>query len=247
MKIAWCEQSGLIQDRQFLKDELLSNGIDFYRYNWKYDSKDVHANVFADSNTKLSWSKGRELLYYAALENDYDYFIFVDDDLGFDCGISRALKIIISTLSEYVPSILTIRSDKWHEQRLKWFTKPVVFAFIVDLQFQCIDRNTARNTFPVKFDGGWGTLWYPMLWCDKKRKPVITVRSMLLKNLNSTIDGNYGGIENRNSADIWRRSSAFMSFHARLLSKFIGFRKTIIWLNFVYALLLTPKPVSRKF
>ena len=246
MKIAWCEQSGLIQDRHSLKSELIKNGIDFFRFNWKHGTEDQHSNVFSDKADKLSWSKGRELLYSTALLGDYDYYIFVDDDLQFDRPIPEALYKIKEILENYRPSILTIRSDKWQERRTKSLKNPLIFTFVVDLQFQCLEKAVASKTFPVEFDGGWGTLWYPMLWCDKKRKPVINIRDMKIKNLNRTSDGNYGGIENKNPKEIWFRSRKFMSIHVRLLSSFFDHQKIIIWLNFIYGLCPAPSP-QKKF
>lgn len=241
MKIAWLEQSGLLQDRKELREQLNKVDVDYYRLNWRHGDEDPFANINAPSGKRISWSKGREQLYNSAKSNDYDYYIFADDDLILDRSVADFIRKIKDSLSEYQPCLLTVRGDSWHERFLPKTTKSIVSIFIVDLQFQCLSRRTAEFAFPVKFDGGWGTLWYPMLNCNKTLGTVVNIRDMVVKNSASTAQGEYGGVENKNVDSIWDRSRPYMSNHAWLLSKLVGHRKTIIYLNWAYATLVPVK------
>ena len=60
LKIAWLEQSGIIEDRELTIRQTKKFAIDFYRYNWK-QINDPIANVHPGLG--LSWSKGRENLF----------------------------------------------------------------------------------------------------------------------------------------------------------------------------------------
>lgn len=234
-KISWCEQSGLLQERADLENDLHLCGVDYFRFNWRYGQDDPFANVCYDGDDKLSWSRGRELLYDTAKKNDYDYYVFADDDLFLDRPVPDFVQRIRDVLDKYHPCILTVRGNSWHENYVKNFRTQLVSIFIVDLQFQCLSRESAEFAFPVKFDGGWATLWYPMLNCNKTPGSVVNVRDMLITNSNHTAGGEYGGIENNNVKDIWNRSGPYMSSHAKFLSKLIGYRHTILILNLLYA------------
>lgn len=235
-KIAWLEQSGQLQDRSDLKHDLDQAGVEFYRLNWRLRNDDPFSNVDVGDNERLSWSKGRERLYEAASINEYDYYIFVDDDLVLDRSVPNFIERVREVLLAHKPCILTVQgSGSWQERSIKNKGKKVVPIFIVDLQFQCLGKEAAKFAFPAKFDGGWGTLWYPMLFCNQNPGSVISIRNIIIKNISHAADGEYGGVENKNVESIWRRSEPYMSRHARILSRIIGHRKTILFLNYIYS------------
>jgi hypothetical protein len=238
MRIAWLEQSGELQDRETLLQSLSQEGIDFYRLNWRDCSNDKYCNVIPDS--KCSWSKGRELLYDASSCQNYDYYIFVDDDIIFNVELEEAFNGIKSTLSSLNPAILTIASQTWHESYIR-STKAVVPIFLTDLQLQIMRADVARRSFPVKFDGGWGTLWYPVLEANKTNPgSVLSLRNIMITNTRQNLTGEYGGIENKNAADIWRRSEQYTSNTVRAMARALGHQRTIRFLNFIYANLRRP-------
>jgi hypothetical protein len=244
VKIAWLEQSGQLQDRADLKRNLEQVGVDFYRLNWRLKNDDPFSNVDVGDNVRLSWSKGRERLYAAASinRNEYDYYIFADDDLVLDRPVPDFIKRVKEVLLSHRPCILTVQGlDSWQEKYIKKTGSNLVSIFIVDLQFQCLGRKAANFAFPAKFDGGWGTLWYPMLFCNQKPGSVISIRDMQIKNISHAADGEYGGQENKNTESIWHRSEPYMSRHARILSRIIGHRKTILFLNYIYSRCVMPE------
>ncbi|WP_319533720.1 hypothetical protein [uncultured Cohaesibacter sp.] len=242
MKIAWLEQSGLLQERAEWQQQLENAGVAFYRLNWRHAQDDPFANVFPEKDERLSWSKGRERLYLEAKKKDYDYYIFADDDLVLDRPVTEFFAKIDDVLSEYRPRMLMVKGERsWQEIYIPKTSKSPVPIFVVDLQFQCLSRETAEFAFPVKFDGGWGTLWYPMLYCNRKPGNVISIRDMSVKNTAHSADGDYGGVENMNAGSIWERSRPYMSLHAWLLSKLVGHVKTIMYLNWVYSKYLRPR------
>ena len=235
MKIAWLEQSGELQDRTALTSALKAEDVTYFRYNWKHGREDPFANVF--SSEKRSWSKGRESLYDAASPAEFDYYMFVDDDLVFDGGTREAIRTIKQELLALNPSILTVASSTWQEDYLQRYGK-TVSIFATDLQLQVIKADLAAISFPAVFDGGWGTLWYPMFQANKTSPgSVVNMRSLKIRNTRRTETGDYGGIENRNAREIWMRSETYMSMHARLIGKIVGHRSAIKLLNAVYAVL----------
>lgn len=246
MKIAWCEQSGLLQERREFERDLQVSGIDYFRFNWRHGSKDPFANVRHEGADKLSWSRGRQLLYEAAQSNNYDYYIFADDDLVLDRPVSDFIKRVRDVIREHQPCILTVKGDSWHEKYLANIQQSLVSIFVVDLQFQCLSSAAADFAFPVKFDGGWGTLWYPMLHCNKRRGSVLNIRDMAIKNASHVAGGEYGGCENQNTKSIWLRSEVYMPKHAAILSRILGHRKTILFLNYAYGKWVQPAKLGAK-
>lgn len=241
LRIAWCEQSGIVEDRSALLSALSARSIDYYRFNWKIGLNDPSSNVAHTTKSSVSWSKGRELLYFSASKYSYDYYIFVDDDIVFDRPYEDAISEILETLFKYRPSVLTVRSNSWQERLVRDKKEAVVAVFVVDLQFQCLSSSVAAFSFPARFDGGWGTLWYPMIFFNRSPGYVISIRSILLLNKRQNESKNYGGIENDNADNIWKRSRHFMSLHAKVLSFLLGHRRTIVYLNALYSCLVEPR------
>jgi hypothetical protein len=234
MNIAWLEQSGELQDRDALIADLKAEGVAFFRYNWLHGEDDPLANVFATG--KKSWSKGRECLYDAAVTGGFDYYMFVDDDLVFDVGTRDAIKVIKAELSALNPAVLTVASSTWQERFLQRYSD-TVRLFATDLQLQAIKADLAAKSFPALFDGGWGTLWYPMFMANKRGGGgVVNVRSITIHNTRGNETGEYGGVENQNAQEMWRRSEAYMPVHARVFGRLVGFKLSMMLFNAVYAM-----------
>jgi hypothetical protein len=241
MRVAWLEQTGTLDFDQEKIDSLKEFGIDYYRYNWKSLDKDPMNNVLAEKG--LSWSKGREVLYYEASKEGYDYYMFCDDDVIFEKGFSHGLPIVLDYLSLNRPEVLTVSSGCWQERFLIRSKHSESSAlFLTDLQMQILSKNLCQKSFPVWFDGGWGTLWYPMFLANKARRgSVHFLRNLKIVNTNSNETFEYGGVENQNSQDIWNRSKRAMPVEARALSFIFRFSLIVKTLNLFYVFFVRPK------
>lgn len=233
MRIAWLEQSGIIEDRSQVRDALAHAGIDYYRMNWRFKN-DPFAEV-KHYGKRVSWSKGRELLYAAISHLRYDYYVFADDDIAFGGSWLHSAERMRSSLEIYKPHIYTVRSaSDWQESLIDKNTEGLIPVFLVDLQLQCYARHIAEFAFPVRFDGGWGTLWYPMLHANKLPGNVLSDRDLIIYNTRRSVSGHYGGVENNNIKSIWFRSRPFMGRGVFELSEKIGIKRTIIQLNKIF-------------
>ena len=224
MKIAWLVQSDNFKLLKKQENEI-KEFADLFTYNWKIGNKDPYQNTSIAPD--LSWSVGRSKLYeFAQNQSEYDYFVFIDDDVVMNDN---------QTFSNYGDTnidLFTISSGCWQE----WFIRKLGFRkdcniFCTDLQFQMISNKLCKDVFPVAFDGGWGTLWYPMFVTAKRGNYTRNIREFSITNTNSNPTYNYGGVENQNSSDIWRRSEKFMPKRSKLLGRLLGFKRTIWYLN----------------
>lgn len=163
MKICWCEQGGVIEDRAPLTDALHAADIDYYRYNWRHGADDPHANVQAVG--RLSWSMGRSVLYEHARRGAYDYYVFADDDVLFKDSAEASVRRLREELERHRPLTACLASKNWHDgwrRRVPGVLRAPVHPYLLaDLEVQILSRALAERTFPCLFDGGWGTLWYP--------------------------------------------------------------------------------------
>lgn len=197
MKVCWCEQSGVVEDRSALISALSSLHIDFFRYNWRHDD-DPFATVVYPSG--LSWSMGRSLLFTQA--STYDYYIFSDDDVVFVNNIEDSLRQACEVLDEYAPLTATFGGENWHSKLTgripRWARRDVHPFFLADLQCQILSHAVASKTFPAIFDGGWGTLWYPNIaiaLTDVRRQLMLS--HVEVSNTRRSADGYYGGEADR--------------------------------------------------
>lgn len=237
MKIAW-----LVQSDNFTLLDHQSNDIsqfaDIYRYNWKRGCEDKSQNTPIKAG--LSWSGGRGALYdFARSQKSYDYYVFIDDDIVLNDGkkFSDLINYIKKHYSATQAGVFTVRSDCWHEWFLRKFNvEKDKRIFCTDLQFQMISSEICELSFPVIFDGGWGTLWYPMFIACKNNNYPLSIRCFSISNKNSNKTFEYGGIENQNSHEIWRRSERFLPGFPKLIGRILGFRRAILFLNIFYSL-----------
>lgn len=203
IKLAWLEQSGIIENREQITTILSDKNIDFYRYNWKSIS-DPFANVQVEKG--LSWSKGREALYFTARNKKiYDYYIFCDDDLIFEPNLEIALDHLNQVLQEKKPDVLTIKSTNWQDELLNRFPpiSEVYHIFLTDLHFHIVSAKHCESVFPVRYDGGLGTLW--TVFSNKKLNDflVLQTQKIRIRNSRHSANGNYGGEFNKQETLIW--------------------------------------------
>lgn len=163
VKVCWCEQSGVIEDRASLAHALRDSDIDYFRYNWRHGNDDPYANVYAEE--RLSWSQGRSLLYEQACRNAYDFYIFADDDVVFMDDTTMSLRRMKEFLSRFQPLTACLASPNWHDtvrRRIPRAFRSLVHPYLIaDLEVQIFSDFIAKETFPCIFDGGWRTFWYP--------------------------------------------------------------------------------------
>lgn len=158
------EQGGNTNEALTLKKKKMFNTefSDFYRLNWR-DENDPNAFIVAKG---VSWSEGRSLLYEKVPEN-YEYYIFIDDDVDFhadsDIDIPQKIK---SLLEECRPIAATFyMPNAWHftEMNLpeesflskKYF--PIAGFDEIAIIFS---KSFAEIMFPVPYHGEHRTTWY---------------------------------------------------------------------------------------
>lgn len=211
MKLCWCEQGGVIDERGPLIEALRANGFDYYRYNWRHGESDPHANVRSDE--RLSWSMGRSLLHrQAAARADYDYYVFADDDVLFDATPASALGQLRDLLQRYRPLTACLASDNWHDawrRRVPAALRAAVHPFLLaDLEVQILSREIAQATFPCLFDGGWGTLWYPNIAVGTHAPRLqLQFNAIRIRNGRQNTSGYYGGVAHESLAPRVRRAT----------------------------------------
>lgn len=241
LRIAWLEQSGEIQpEKSELVEHLGSFGVDYYRLNWKHGHADELANVFAA--TRVSWSMGRGLLIKHARQADYDYYIVVDDDISFDQPLDEALPVLKQSLELYSPLLMSVRSGNWQEKYINKlpsvFKENVAPVFITDLQLQIYSRAAVdQYVLPIRYDGGWGTMWYIPLLIDRDfKKRALICNSLSITNGNKTVTGEYGGVTNKADKEIWERDRELMRFGVKKMGNMMSHHRVIKLLNFLYGL-----------
>jgi hypothetical protein len=208
LRLCWCEQSGIVDDRRPLIKALRDNEVDYYRYNWRHGCSDPYANVGSDD--RLSWSMGRSLLYEHAARGDYHYYIFADDDVLFDDPPVSSIGRLRRLLDQYRPLTACLASGNWHDEwrrRIPARLRAPVHPFLLaDLEVQILSRAIARETFPCLFDGGWETLWYPNVAVGTQApRHQLQFNAIRIGNGRCNASGNYGGTENERLAARIRR------------------------------------------
>jgi len=176
------EQGGNIGDAltEEHKKQFNTEYSDFYRLNWKTD-KDTNAFV---TDTNCIWSEGRSLLYDKVPKN-YDYYIFIDDDVKFheeDVALKikellEEYKPITGTFLDYFKSVIQEESGKvrsylsWHfrnmKDKIESRGKKVFPIAMYDLACQIFSKEYASCMFPVTHHGGNRSLWYAQYVCHK--------------------------------------------------------------------------------
>lgn len=142
---------------------------DWYRINWSTE-KD---NLAKYHEKNICYSEGRSILYDRIPKN-YEYYIFIDDDLifeNFDGSIvSEPAEVIKNYLLEYNPiSASFISYADWLSSllnkrisRKEIFNKKVFHGPTHDLMFCIYSADLAKLVLPVIHHGSGGCLHYAM-------------------------------------------------------------------------------------
>jgi hypothetical protein len=167
------EQSGEIPDKNTYckKNSFSTSFSDFLRINWLTTKDPLSAGYYPG----ISWSEGRSILYELAKEH-YEYLIFIDDDVRFDCTNDVA-DVIANLITEYKPYSATFYDSKsWGFKKLPktLFDKNLAFPIVgFDLQTFLMKTSFAKIVMPVPFHGFDKSMWYAQyiansLWPNKQ-------------------------------------------------------------------------------
>ena len=151
------------------KEMFTTDFSDFFRLNW-YDDNDPNAFITAKGAV---WSEGRSLLY-AKVPKNYEYYIFIDDDVDFyadsDINIPEKIKLL---LDEYKPLAGTFFNFKqWgfkrtgipQEQYLARKCFPIAGH---DMESHILSQSFAEVVFPVIYHGAHRSMWYSYWICHQ--------------------------------------------------------------------------------
>jgi len=195
LKFVLLEQSGtapsdLSLERRASCEEL---GISYFRLNWNPAVWELE-----DSETllrdRLTWSEGRSALFAVAQKADFDYLIFMDDDVrlgrpGGKFKILRALlgpprqlpllRALVNELARYLPLQATVYcpgdwAHRWDRGRhvVEAGSKPFRIAGH-DLQVDIFQKAVASLAYPAPVAGSGGSMWFAHFvgahkWPDKQ-------------------------------------------------------------------------------
>jgi hypothetical protein len=140
---------------------------DFYRLNWATED-DPNAFITARG---VTWSEGRSLLY-EKVPKDYEYYIFIDDDVTFeaDIGIDIPQKIK-ELLDEYHPLAGTFYDPyQWGFSQIdasyEEFVARKCFPITgYDAESQILSKSYADVMLPAIYHGAHRTDWYLQWVC----------------------------------------------------------------------------------
>lgn len=233
----WLEQSGKADDISHRLSILQELNVPFFRYNWKIGDQDAFANVSAPP--KLSWSKGREALFFQARSfcksnpdfSSETFYIFVDDDITFDDGLDCFLQTLRKFLTDYKCDLIVPYSqDRSHFSRIqKSLIQRLASHFpvcVYDMQLMIMSARLCDLSFPVSIDGGHGSMWDAFF----KSKSILNSWPQCLytsvQNTNTNLTAEYGGT----NTDGLTVLLTFKPYLPKLLSfiyRVIGFRYCI--------------------
>lgn len=163
---------------------------DFYRLNWG-TGEDPNAFITAQG---ITWSEGRSLLY-KKVPKDYEYYIFIDDDVIFlaDEGVNIPTKIK-ELLEEYHPIAGTFYDPKsWgfsaigasYEELIARKCFPITGY---DAESQILSRSFADVMFPAIYHGAHRTDWY-LQWICYQTFPMKQIAFSEIRLLNTRSGG----------------------------------------------------------
>jgi len=169
------EQGCYINESLTLKKKALFNTefSDFYRLNWQNPDQDPNSFIKDDflKEKAIVWSEGRSLLYERVPKN-YDYYIFVDDDIEFYSSGDKNIAVQIKEfLDEYKPITGTFYDPDQRNFALSGIDKETCIsrkAFpiaVYDQQVQIFTKSFADLMFPAIYHGAIACMMYPQWLC----------------------------------------------------------------------------------
>ncbi len=170
------------------KRQFTTSYSDCFRLNWADNRRDKQADFYAKN---ITWSEGRSLLYEKT-KGQYEYYIFIDDDVDFCSKTKRSVSEEISDfLSAYTPLSGTIFGDNWCwdkalRKKIAADKKKVFCVKGHDLYCHIFASHFADLMFPVIYHGSEGSMWYAQyvateLFADK----CLVLNTVNIKNTQS--------------------------------------------------------------
>lgn len=143
------------------KKQFDTDYCDWFRLNWKNDKQDTNASLFGEN---IVWSEGRSLLY-EKVKGQYEYYIFIDDDVKFmsktSNGVAMEMKIFFE---KYNPLTGTVFGDNWawdsYKSQIEIDNKDAFPIMGHDLCCHYFQADFAEHIFPVYFHGSGRCMWY---------------------------------------------------------------------------------------
>lgn len=172
-KFCILEQGNTVGEKLTTQKKALFSGsyCDFFRLNWCRND-DPQATFH---KAGIVWSEGRSFLFKQVPKN-YEYYIFIDDDVSFHCdqGIDL-VKEICRLLDYYSPLAATFYTDLhkggWHFNRKrsrKDYLKRDAFPIAgFDLCAHVFSASFAKVMFPVTYHGSEKSMRYAQWACNQ--------------------------------------------------------------------------------
>lgn len=143
------------------KSQFSRDYCDWFRLNWKNDKNDTNATFYGEN---IVWSEGRSLLY-EKVRGQYEYYIFIDDDVQFISKTSNDVAMELKIFFEkYRPLTGTVFGDNWawdsYKSQVELDNKDVFPIMGHDLCCHYFQDDFADLIFPVYFHGSGRCMWY---------------------------------------------------------------------------------------
>lgn len=165
MRVAWLEQAGVSpeEEDELKHQQIKLAGFHLFRLNWADPSfvKDSAATIWQSG---VTWAEGRNILFESARVQNYDYYIFVDDDLRLISDENRPYEELLEKLKIVRPETATIYSPTdWAHDGKQMANDTFSYICGHDLQVQIFSSRAAELLLPIPFVGSAGTGWYAQL------------------------------------------------------------------------------------
>jgi len=159
------------------KEIFTSDFCDFYRINWHYEDKkdDPYAHI---CNKGVIGTEGLSLLY-ETVPKDYEYYIFIDDDMDFYCPDGCDDKIVVERMRDLLLKYRPLAGTFIESQFLKDLKKHDIDtnnlkeAFVAATWDQGVafwHKSVAEHMFPIIYHGAAGSRHY-VHYCLNKLYP----------------------------------------------------------------------------
>jgi hypothetical protein len=138
---------------------------------------------------KSSWNTGRNKLYEVASEKDYEYYIFLDDDIiasHTELKTVNPFRYLEAMLLKHKPASAVGNFD-WHFYDKRTFNDPYQTIYFADACLQAIHREAAKKVLPYY------TQWDSISWW---RSQYVLCQLMHVNYPHSTIQFNKLHIKN---------------------------------------------------
>jgi len=138
---------------------------------------------------KSSWNTGRNKLYEVASQKDYDYYVFLDDDVVLDVyGKNwQPFRYLEAMLNYYSPAAM-VGNFGWHFGKVKTFEDEMQTIYHADACVYAFHKLAAQKVLPyiTKYDKiNW---WRSQYWINQVMHfnfggGVIQANKLMVKNL----------------------------------------------------------------